>query len=107
MGKWKPLSPLDDAETCPTIVAIDAIKANFKTYTKEHLEMMLKKAFIGFVAAGKDEDVGGQKLIATGSWGCGAFCNNEGVMFVVQALAANLAGVDLTHHVLGDGRRLD
>jgi len=27
-------------------------------------------------------------------------------MFVIQALAAGLAGVDLTHHVLGDGMRL-
>lgn len=98
-------SPLDE-ESTPTIVAIDAMKADFVQYTPRHLEMMLTKAYTGFAAARHDADVGGEKLIATGSWGCGAFYNNERVMFVVQALAANLAGVDLAHHVLGDGFRL-
>lgn len=100
------VNPLDDADTVPTVIAIDAIKADFQRYNKKRLEKMLIKAYTGFIAANIDEDVGGQKLVATGSWGCGAFFNNECVMFVVQALAANLAGVNLTHHVLGDGRRL-
>merc|ERR1711970_828457 len=46
------------------------------------------------------------KMVSTGSWGCGAFYNNERVMFVIQVLAANLAGVDLTHHTLCDGLSL-
>lgn len=101
------LDPMDDRHTTPTVVAIDAIKANFTHYRREYLEMMLLKAYVGLAAAKADEDLGGEALIATGSWGCGAFYNNECVMFVVQALAANAAGVSLTHHVLGDGIRLD
>lgn len=106
MDKLTPLNPNEDQDTCPTVICVDAIKADFQRYEKEHLEMMLRKAYCGFAAAAHDPDVGGEKLVATGSWGCGAFHNNECVMFVVQALAANAAGVALTHHVLGDGRRL-
>jgi hypothetical protein len=102
----KLLDPNYDKETCPTIVAIDAIKADFPIYQRQHLEMMLIKAYVGFVAARRDADVGGCKRISTGSWGCGAFYNNELAMFVVQSLAANLAGVELDYHVLGDGFRL-
>eukprot|EP00931_Biecheleriopsis_adriatica_P102061 TRINITY_DN77087_c0_g1_i1.p1 TRINITY_DN77087_c0_g1~~TRINITY_DN77087_c0_g1_i1.p1 ORF type:complete len:424 (+),score=96.58 TRINITY_DN77087_c0_g1_i1:169-1440(+) len=100
------LDPEQDRFTSPTVIAMDAIKASFETYRREHLEMMLVKAYTGFVAAREDLDFGGQELVATGSWGCGAFYNSEPVMFVVQALAANAAGVRLTYHVLGDGRRL-
>merc|ERR1711920_321459 len=100
------LNPLNDVKTTPTVIAIDAIKADYPTYQKAHLEMMLVKAYTGFVAAKSDACMGGCSQIATGSWGCGAFYNNERVMFVVQALAANLAGVELTYHVLGDGFRL-
>jgi len=101
LQKVRLLNPIDDQHTAPTVVAIDAIKASFTHYRREYLEMMILKAYIGFAAAKADEDLGGETLIATGSWGCGAFHNNECVMFVVQALAANAAGVCLTHHVLG------
>ncbi|CAE8618400.1 unnamed protein product [Polarella glacialis] len=106
MSRLKLLDPSADRDTAPTIVAIDAIKAGFEVYKKEHLWMMLIKAYTGFVAARADPDVGSSERIATGSWGCGAFYNNERVMFVVQTLAASLAGVELTHHILGDGRSL-
>lgn len=100
------LNPVEDLDTMPTVVAIDAIKADFPVYRREHLVMMVMKAYTGFVAAKHDPDVGGCSQIATGSWGCGAFYNNECVMFVIQTLAASLADVELTHHVLGDGFRL-
>jgi len=106
LSKLTLLNPVDDSKTAPAVVAIDAIKASFPVYEREHLEMMLIKAYTGFAAASNDPDVGGYKQIATGSWGCGAFYNNERVMFVVQALAANVAGVSLVHHVLGDGFRI-
>lgn len=106
MNRLTLLDPSLDEETAPTIIAIDAIKANFQVYEKHHLHMMLVKAYTGFIAAHVDSDVGGEKQIATGSWGCGAFYNNERVMFVIQTLAANLAGVELKYHVLGDGYSL-
>jgi len=99
------VSPLDD-DAPPTVLAIDAIKADFKKYGRAHLHMMLVKAYVGFAAAKEDPELGGATCISTGSWGCGAFFNNERVMFVVQALAANLAGVELRYHSLGDGLSL-
>ena len=106
LQKVKLLDPEDDRRTSPTVVAMDAIKASFEIYKREHLEMMLIKAYTGFVAAKEDDVVGGLNVIATGSWGCGAFFNGEPVMFAIQTLAANAAGVSLTYHSLGDGRRL-
>jgi len=100
------LDPANDRSTMPTVLAIDAIKADFDLYERQHLELMLIKAYTGFSAAVHDPDVGRSPTIATGSWGCGAFRNNERVMFVIQTLAANLAGVELTYHVLADGHRL-
>lgn len=103
MERLELCNPSEDVGRAPTVVAVDAIKADFEKYLPEHLQMMLIKAYVGFVAAKGDEAFGGFSGITTGSWGCGAFFNNERVMFVIQALAANLAGVDLKHHTLGDG----
>ena len=103
LKKVKLLNPEDDEKSSPTVIAMDAIKASFETYEREHLEMMLIKAYTGFVAAKEDHAA---VEVATGSWGCGAFYNGEPVMFAIQSLAANLAGVSLTYHSLGDGRRL-
>ena len=99
------LDPEDDRMTSPTVVAIDAIKANFEVYSREHLQLMLRKAYTGFVAV-KEDELFAEFEVSTGSWGCGAFFNSEPVMFVIQALAANAAGVRLVYHTLGDGRRL-
>mmetsp|Transcript_3766 Transcript_3766/g.8789 ORF Transcript_3766/g.8789 Transcript_3766/m.8789 type:complete len:414 (+) Transcript_3766:27-1268(+) len=100
------LDPEEDRKSAPTVVAMDAIKANFEVYTKEHLQMMLRKAYTAFVAVKEDPLVGGVTEVSTGSWGCGAFYNSEPVMFAIQTLAANAAGVRLVYHSLGDGRRL-
>ena len=54
----------------------------------------------------KEDKMLGELEVSTGSWGCGAFFNSEPVMFAIQALAANAAGVRLVYHTLGDGRRL-
>ena len=106
LNKVKLLDPEDDRMTSPTVVAIDAIKASFEVYTREHLQLMLRKAYTGFVAVKEDELFGGEFEVSTGSWGCGAFFNSEPVMFAIQALAANAAGLRLIYHSLGDGRRL-
>jgi hypothetical protein len=72
---------------------------------------MATKAYAGFAAARHDPKVGGHETMATGHWGCGAFKNNEKVMFVVQSLAADLAGVRLRYHLppveLTGGRGVD
>lgn len=80
-------------------MAIDAIDARFEVYKRGHLQMMVLKAYVGFASAHSDAVLGSHRSIATGAWGCGAFLNNEQVMFVVQALAADLARVSLRYHV--------
>ena len=37
-------------------------------------------------------------MIHTGFWGCGAFGGNRTLMVAIQALGADLAGVELTFH---------
>lgn len=37
-------------------------------------------------------------LVHTGFWGCGAFGGNRTLMPILQALAADLAGVDIAFH---------
>lgn len=106
LSKMDLLDPAHDRGTMPSVVCIDAIKASFTHYNREHLQMMLAKAYTGFAAARHDPQFGGARTIATGSWGCGAFMNGEPVMFVVQTLAANLAGLRLHYHTLCDGRDL-
>ena len=61
-------------------------------------------AYVGFAAARHDSTLGGHRVIASGHWGCGAFGNNEKVMYVVQSLAADLAGVSLRYHCPEAGR---
>ena len=61
-------------------------------------------AYVGFSAVRHDTTLGGHRVIASGHWGCGAFGNNEKVMFVVQSLAADLAGVELRYHCPEAGR---
>ena len=48
---------------------IDAIKADFASYSRDHLEMMILKAYIGFAAARHDTLMGGHSVVATGHWG--------------------------------------
>ena len=51
------------------------------------------EAFAGFAAAKSMKIV--QDHIATGSLGTGVFKNNANVMFAVQAIAAELAGINV------------
>jgi len=63
----------------------------FLHFKPEHIFRDLNKAYIGFLACKKE------KLISTGSWGCGAFGGDMHEKFVQQICAAVLAGVQLDY----------
>eukprot|EP01062_Namystynia_karyoxenos_P032423 TRINITY_DN23907_c0_g1_i2.p1 TRINITY_DN23907_c0_g1~~TRINITY_DN23907_c0_g1_i2.p1 ORF type:complete len:446 (+),score=90.95 TRINITY_DN23907_c0_g1_i2:78-1340(+) len=95
-----PQKPGADA-SAPAVVAVDAIKSAFERYETEHLSALLLKAFVGFAAArdAAPREPGGVVRVATGNWACGAFYGNKNVMYVVQALAAEMAGVELAYYL--------
>lgn len=53
-----------------------------------NVEREVRKAWTAFSAGRLD-------VVETGLWGCGAFGGNKQVKFLVQWIAASLAGVDL------------
>jgi len=88
--------------TLSNILALAAPSGGYGPYTDQDLQGTLRTAYSGFAAAARE---GGRLLgrpvrtvIHTGFWGCGAFGGNRTVMTILQALAADLAGVDLVFH---------
>lgn len=92
--------------TISNILAMAAIPCNEGRYTIEEISLTLITAFSGYAAArdearqmaGADTKV----IIHTGFWGCGAYGGNHTLMTMLQALAADLAGVDLVFHAGSD-----
>ena len=76
-------------------------------YERAELEDVLATAYTGFAVAGRESlrlaGPEARAVVHTGFWGCGAFGGDRTVMTVLQALAADLAGVDLAFHA-GSGR---
>lgn len=92
--EWKFQSDFTTSDG-PLVISIDAYK-NKKgelIYTKEELYAILKKAYVGFSGAKIEKP--DLKVIETGKWGCGCFANNIDVIYVLQNLAANMAGVEI------------
>ncbi len=91
-----------DPPTVSNILAIAAPSGGFGPYQLDELEGILETAFSGFAAAAQEGARlrGGpvRTFVHTGFWGCGAFGGNRVVMTVIQALAADLAGVELVFH---------
>jgi len=88
-----------DAQGGPLVISIDAFrfKKGGLLYTQEQLYGILKKAYVGFWGAkAENRDL---KTVKTGKWGCGVFANNVDVIFVLQHLAASMAGIELEFHV--------
>jgi hypothetical protein len=92
--------------TISNILAMAAIPCNEGRYTMEEISLTLVTAFSGYSAA-RDEarQIAGadtKVIIHTGFWGCGAYGGNHTLMTMLQALAAELAGVDLVFHAGND-----
>lgn len=88
--------------TCSNILAIAAPSGGSGPYTSGDIEGVLGTAYSGFAAAALESErilgPGARTLVHTGFWGCGAFGGNRMLMTILQALAADLAGVDLVFH---------
>jgi hypothetical protein len=95
------------AITPPTISNILAMAApgyGHGVYTPAEILHILTTAYTGFMAAhsetGRSEGPYSRTIIHSGFWGCGAFGGNRILMTILQALAADLAGVELVFHAV-------
>ena len=91
----KPLSP----PTISNILALAAPACGYGKYRREEMVYILNAAYTGFSVARRESErlvpSGSRTVIHTGFWGCGAFGGNKTLMTILQALAADLAGVDI------------
>jgi poly(ADP-ribose) glycohydrolase len=105
----------DHRDPCPrasdgtpdvTVVAMDAL--DFRRHPDLSVQFgealvlrELLKALAGLSCA---QDVGGEKPVATGHWGCGVFGGHPQLKALLQWLAASRAGHPVRYHTYGDGR---
>jgi hypothetical protein len=86
-----------DPPTITNIIAMAAPAGGHGRYRREQIELILATAFTGFrVAVLKSRRVAGadtQAIVHSGFWGCGAFGGNRVLMTMLQALAAEMAGL--------------
>jgi len=75
-----------DGSCLDYIIAIDALKKPNPQYSRELILRELNKAYIGFQMFPE------VLSIATGNWGCGAFGGDFQLKFLLQWIAASLAG---------------
>jgi len=88
-----------DPPTIANVIAIAAPFGGHGRYRPEQIELALSTAHSGFRAAmlesqraaGPDARV----IVHSGFWGCGAFGGNRVLMTMLQALAAEMAGLHL------------
>ena len=97
-----PLTP----PTISNILAIAAGVGGRGQYSREEMVYVLNTAYTGFSAARReserlDPDCS-RTVIHTGFWGCGAFGGNRTLMTILQALAADLADVDVVFWALNE-----
>jgi len=91
----KPLIP----PTITNILAVTAPSFGAGLYTKGQITYVLNAALTGFSAAHRESmriaGTGSRTIINTGFWGCGVFGGNRTLMTILQALAGDLAEVDI------------
>jgi hypothetical protein len=84
------------------ILAMAAPAGGRGPYERHELQDVLDTAYTGFAAARQESlrlaGPGAETIVHTGFWGCGAFGGDRTVMTALQALAADLARVDLVFH---------
>lgn len=78
------------------IIAMSAPSGGKGKYTTTQLIRLMKTTIVAFGAAVKTGKLERYKrtIIHTDNWGCGAFGNNQELMYLSQILAASLVGVD-------------
>jgi hypothetical protein len=85
--------------TTSNILAVSAPAGGHGNYRREEILYILRTAYSGFSAARQESErlapMCSGSSVHTGFWGCGAFGGNRTLMTILQALAADLAGIDV------------
>ena len=87
--------------TCAQLLAVDALAVQDR-YEPATVLAMLRKAYVAFAAAKQL----GVSVVHTAGWGTGANGNAHIVMYLLQALAASMAGVRLNYHTMSDAEEV-
>ena len=66
----------------------------FTVFLEKYIKRELMKAYCGF----KSENDQHQLPVATGAWGCGVFCGNKELKFIIQIIAASMTGRSIVYH---------
>ncbi len=100
-----PAPRLADGTPDVEFVAIDAVDYRRGDPAQQYLEASvlreLTKARAGFA---RDHGVADRRAIATGNWGCGAFCGDPPHKAILQWLAASAEGRAVRYYSFGDVR---
>ena len=95
-----------DPPTITNLIAMAAPSVGTGRYRADEIEGVLATAFTAFRAAAiesaRSRGAGSPVVVHTGFWGCGAFGGNRVLMTTLQAIAAELAGVDRIVFHTGD-----
>ena len=87
-----------DPPTVTNLIAMAAPDGGVGLYNAKDLDFILDTAFTGFRAAVLESVGDGEEqlpvVVHTGFWGCGAFGGNRVLMAILQAVAAEMAGLD-------------
>jgi len=83
------------------ILAITAPPEGEGRYAIQEIKAAFVAAYTGFFAA-RQHIPSDRTTIHTGFWGCGAFGGNRTLMTIVQAVAAESAGVDVVFHAFDE-----
>lgn len=81
-----------DPPTLTNLIAMAAPRPSYGSYTAEQIRGVLDTASTGFRAAALES--AGPVVVHTGFWGCGAFGGNRELMTTLQAVAAQMAGLE-------------
>jgi len=87
-----------DPPTITNLIAMAAPDGGAGAYQAQEIEYILETAFTGFRSAVLESADGRTErppvVVHTGFWGCGAFGGDRVLMAALQALAAEMAGLD-------------
>ncbi|MEX2443136.1 MAG: hypothetical protein WD492_06010 [Alkalispirochaeta sp.] len=95
----RPVAP----EARSNILVIAAPRPGTGTYDQEEISAAMVAAYTGFAATGAHIPAP-VTTIHTDFWGCGAFGGNRTLMMIIQAAAAEAAGVHVVFHTFDDAR---
>ena len=85
--------------TISNILAMAAPACGYGDYTEQDISLRSERGLYGILRGASGEQTHCRNILANrdsyGFWGCGAFGGNRSLMTILQALAGDLAGVDI------------